>query len=428
MFVGAPGESNRLQVAVDGDGVLLHDALPITAAPAACTVVDASTVRCPSSRYTYEARLGDGDDVAEIASAPGYGGPALEGGPGDDLLTGTWADGGPGDDTLIAPAGGDGLTAAVLAGGPGADRLLGAAAPSVRFVGGPGPDLLDGGAAEATADYRDSPAGVQVALGGRVGGGDAQGDVLQGIEHVLGSPFADVLTGDEGANELAGESPYSASSRSGPDTIDGGAGDDDLTGSGGRDTLAGGTGDDTLTGDWGDDRVSGGDGDDRVAGGDGADRVDGGAGDDVVDLSDDRDSEGAGEGEVAGCGAGADLVVALRDILGRDCERLDASSLTGDATMRARPVRIGGGRVVLAVPCDPVYGPRCTFEAILRARGRVVVRQRIRLRPGTRRVVLAVPDGVLRRLPALGITVRDRHRYADASYRVAYTVRLRDTG
>ena len=167
----------------------------------------------------------------------------------------------------------------------------------MRFVGGPGPDLLDGGAAEATAATGTRQPASRWRSAAGLAAGTRRATCCRASSTCSAAPFADVLTGDEGANELAGESPYSASSRSGPDTIDGGASNDDLTGSGGRDTLAGGTGDDTLTGDWGDDRVSGGDGDDGVAGGDGADRVDGGAGEDVVDLSDGRDSEGAGEGE-----------------------------------------------------------------------------------------------------------------------------------
>jgi len=424
VFVGAPGEANRLQVTVDAMGILLRDALPITAAPAACTTVDASAVRCPGGTYWYEVQLGDGDDVAEVTSAPGRGGPRLEGGPGADLLTAAYADGGPGDDTLIVPAGLESssivdLPVAGLDGGPGADRLLGAAAPSVGLTGGPGPDLLDGGAAEATADYGDSPAGVRVALGGQVGGGDADGDVLQGIEHVYGSPFADVLTGDAGANQLWGDSPYSLGR--GHDTIDGGDGNDELTGSGGRDTLTGGAGDDTVTGKRGADRVTGDAGKDRVSGGGGVDRVDGGDGDDVVDLADGND------GEVVACGAGADVAVALRDVLGDDCERVDASRLVSDATMPARPVRMGGGRVALAVPCRPSSGQHCELEVILRARGHVVARERVRLRPGTRRVALVVPGGGLQRLDALGVTVRDRGRYSSPSDRVAYTVHLRDT-
>ena len=62
-----------------------------------------------------------------------------------------------------------------------------------------------------------------------VSGGDAAGDTLSGIEQVIGSGFADTLTGDANANTLWGM-----------------AGDDVLTGGGGGDTLKGGDGNDRF--------------------------------------------------------------------------------------------------------------------------------------------------------------------------------------
>ena len=63
---------------------------------------------------------------------------------------------------------------------------------------------------------------------------DAQGDVLQSIEAVAGSAFADTLTGDGGDNTLLGFD--------GNDTLEGGAGNDRLSGGGGADSLSGGDG------------------------------------------------------------------------------------------------------------------------------------------------------------------------------------------
>ncbi len=60
-------------------------------------------------------------------------------------------------------------------------------------------------------------------------GGDAAGDTLSGFEQVMGSGFADTLTGDAGANALWGL-----------------AGNDVLTGAGGADVLKGGAGADTF--------------------------------------------------------------------------------------------------------------------------------------------------------------------------------------
>ena len=71
-------------------------------------------------------------------------------------------------------------------------------------------------------------------------GGHAQGDVLTGIEHLIGSDHADQLTGDGGANRLEGGD--------GGDLLIGGAGADTLIGGDGNDRLNGGAGADTLTG------------------------------------------------------------------------------------------------------------------------------------------------------------------------------------
>jgi Ca2+-binding RTX toxin-like protein len=93
-------------------------------------------------------------------------------------------------DALHGLAGND-----MLFGGSGNDTL----------DGGPGADTMLGGAGSDTADYSSSPAGVTVNLATGLGsGGDAQGDLLGGIENIIGSAHDDVLMGDSGANMLAG--------------------------------------------------------------------------------------------------------------------------------------------------------------------------------------------------------------------------------
>ena len=76
----------------------------------------------------------------------------------------------------------------------------------------------------------------------------SDGDVLLNIEHMIGTAYNDLLTGDDSDNMLTG-----------------GSGDDVLRGGGGDDTLTGGGGDDTLTGGAGADQMTGGTGDDRFA-------------------------------------------------------------------------------------------------------------------------------------------------------------------
>ena len=103
-------------------------------------------------------------------------------------------------------------------------------------------------------------AGVTVNLAtGQAAGGHAQGDTLSSIENLIGGIYADVLTGDTGANRLQG-----------------GYGNDILAGGAGHDLLEGGDSDDVLVG---------GDGNDVLLGGSGADILQGGAGADVLNGS-----------------------------------------------------------------------------------------------------------------------------------------------
>jgi Ca2+-binding RTX toxin-like protein len=138
------------------------------------------------------------------------------GGSGDDILSGM-----AGDDTLLGVSGNDTL------------------------IGGVGNDILDGGADTDAVNYSASALGVTVDLsqqgtyamnGDRNNdavaqhGGDAEGDMLWGIENIVGSNLADTLTGDLHDNNINGGL--------GNDIIEGGAGNDTLTGGGGIDTLS----------------------------------------------------------------------------------------------------------------------------------------------------------------------------------------------
>ncbi|CUW39588.1 protein of unknown function (RTX toxins and related Ca2+-binding proteins 343-2320) [Magnetospirillum sp. XM-1] len=252
----------------------------------------------------------------------------LTGGTGGDVLTGDGAanvlDGGTGNDTLSGGAGAD-----TLVGGAGNDVLDGGA-DNDTLTGGAGADTLTGGTGNDTASYAGATAALSVDLETGTGsGGDAAGDVLSGIENIIGGNLADVLTGDGAANVLDGGA--------GNDTLTGGAGDDLLRGGAGADVLAGGDGNDTaswssstaavsanlsagtgtlgdalgdvlsgienltggsgadiltgdgganiLTGGTGNDTLDGGNGNDLLAGGAGADKLTGGTGTDTADYS-----------------------------------------------------------------------------------------------------------------------------------------------
>ena len=156
----------------------------------------------------------EGDDVVR----GGRGADTIFGGPGTDVLFGDRD-----DDLLFGDEGDD-----VLFGGPGDDGL----------DGGPGADFLVGGDEDSAdvVDYSDSPAGVTVTLNDTVitrgSGGHAEGDILTGIEGIVGSPHDDQL-------EAGGNGRH--------DVLDGGEGNDTLRGGEDRaDYLIGGGGNDRL--------------------------------------------------------------------------------------------------------------------------------------------------------------------------------------
>jgi len=180
-----------------------------------------------------------------------------------------------------------------------------------QLEGGAGADTLRGGDGIDVARYFYSTAGVTINLVSKNGlGGDADGDVLDGIESIWGSNgFGDVLIGDAANNELLGWG--------GDDRLEGGAGADTIRGGDGIDVARyfyspeavtinliskGGTGGDadgdvldsieglwgsdgfgdTLIGDAANNELRGWGGDDQLEGGAGADILNGGTGFDIA--------------------------------------------------------------------------------------------------------------------------------------------------
>ena len=146
-----------------------------------------------------------------------------------------------------------------LEGGEGNDELQGNDGND-KLYGGAGADMLNGGAGDDYAYYTSSSVGVLVRLhnANAVKFGEAEGDTLTGIEHLVGSNYNDVLAGD-------GEDNY----------LDGGGGDDVLYGgpAGGDDEMYGGNGDDRIFGGKGNDILTGGEGNDYLKGGPGEDTL-----------------------------------------------------------------------------------------------------------------------------------------------------------
>ena len=278
------------------------------------------------------------------------------------------------DDTLTGSGDAD-----TISGGLGDDSLLGEGGDDV-LNGGAGADTLDGGLGKDLVTYADSGAAVTVDLSlgqepqvSTSGSGDEEGDVILNAEGVIGSDFADTLTGNAFGNEFigglgndtlnGGDGDDVLEGSQGADAIDGGEGsdfaryqgssagvtvnltagtaaggdaagdtltsienvtgseladtltgdetDNILTGLGGADTLDGKLGNDTVSGGAGADTLRGDDGDDVLSGGDGNDTLWGGAGDDTLEGGAGADAlQGEGDADTASY-AGSDAAVTV---------------------------------------------------------------------------------------------------------------------
>jgi Ca2+-binding RTX toxin-like protein len=200
--------------------------------------------------------------------AAGAGNDTLEGGAGTDTLSGgIGADtmtGGDGDDRYYVDQAGDGVSETNASATGGTDTTYSSLSAYTltanveygviqsssaadltgnilanRLYAGSGDNVLDGAGGTDRVLYALATAGVTVSLAssGAQNTGGSGLDTLVSIEQLIGSDYADTLTGNAGANVLGG-----------------GAGDDTLNGGAGTDTLSGGTGADTMTGGDGDDR------------------------------------------------------------------------------------------------------------------------------------------------------------------------------
>ena len=334
--------------------------------------------------FTYSVSDGQGGTSTATVTVSVGDGVTLKGTGGSDILTGTAGadvlDGIGGNDTLYGMAGNDSLL-----GRAGTDTL----------IGGAGADSLSGGAGDDTASYADSTAGVSVNLTLGTGtGGDAEGDVLDSIEDLVGSDFddflranghnneldgglgndilfgsagADILTGGAGADDLDGGTGMDTASYSGSasgvvadlSTGTGTGGDaqgdilanienlvgsdhnDSLTGDIGINLLAGGAGIDVLVGGVGNDDLQGGANEDLLSGDAGNDRLDGGSGSDVL-------TGGLGNDTfVVGPGTGMDGDVILDFTIGEDVIDLSAFNVTGLADVALHPD--GNGNAVVSM-------------------------------------------------------------------------------
>jgi Ca2+-binding RTX toxin-like protein len=261
----------------------------------------------------------------------------------NDILTGSAA-----NDSLDGRSGDD-----VLRGGAGADQLNGRN----------GADNYSSGS--DTASYYFSTAGVTVSLAtGKGTGGDAQGDVLTGIENLTGGQGNDSLTGnDTFANRLQGWGGDDVLRGGWGDVLDGGAGRDLVsywdrwvgvtvnlltgTGTGGSalgdiyisiEDVNGSQAADTLFGNGAVNLLNGYNGDDTIDGGAGHDLLDGGAGNDLLHGGSAMDQLTGGAGadsfifvtttESPSTAAGRDLITDFSHAQG---DRIDLSLIDANA-------------------------------------------------------------------------------------------------
>ena len=296
----------------DGDVVMMKDDL--TAAEAAnnsrANPNHPIVIFEPEASGVYYLNVSSYDKVAATDNSGGYSltltmmGPPLD--PDRDMeLTGT-----ANPDKLVGAGGADIIRGApedadnnaddhdFLSGGGDNDELFGGMGDDT-LEGGPGEDTLNGGPNGNDGDtitYANSAEAVRVNLGKATAtGGEAEGDVIQGIENIIGSAGDDWLRGDTNDNKLTG-----------------GMGDDTLIGGGGgNDMLMGGMGDDTLNGGEGDDTLTGGMGADMLTGGPGMDTISYMGSDAAVDIR-------LRTGHASGGDAEGDVFSAVENVTGSD--------------------------------------------------------------------------------------------------------------
>lgn len=214
-------------------------------------------------------------DAGDDALYGGTGSDSLAGGTGNDTLFG-----GTGDDILWSDVGND-----LIYGGDGNDNIS-TGDGNDTIVGDLGADTISTGQGLDWVDYSGSTAGVTVDLAAGTGaGGYAAGDVLLGVDALLGSAYDDVLYGYNGSSASPTD-PFT-------NIFYGNAGNDFIDGRDGDDSLYGGADNDTVLGGGGADLVDGGAGNDSLNGGAGADTIDGGIGTDTISVA--TGTEGFGD-------------------------------------------------------------------------------------------------------------------------------------
>ena len=352
-YVDNAGERNFVDVALDGNEVVLVDVFPAEVrAGAGCRDEDTPgepSVRCPAagvSRITLD--LGGGDDRAVLVTGSRRPSPAMviNGGPGTDELQASGnvsldgiANDGPSGEDNVGPDVEDVVNAFAevddrFTGSGGANSFSSPGGTDV-FAGAGGDDYLN------TRDVRvDLEETGQVAPD-QVSCGDGN-DVADVDDRDVVAADCELVIRKNGVVTLSDQNDTFRARRPGL-TIFGLAGNDTIFAAGAR-VVSGGDGNDRITlqstnpvtangndgNDWiyglvGRDRIIGGDGNDKLYGERSNDSIDGGSGRDGINAGRGDDTVRVRDGEVdrVKCSTGRDTVVAdRRDRVQRDCERV----------------------------------------------------------------------------------------------------------
>ena len=205
--------------------------------------------------------------------------------------------------------------------GDGLNRIFLGDEDNIVYDRGSSADRFDLGGGMDLVLYAFSSTGVHVDLAVGVGySGDARGDRLIDVEHLIGSAHDDYLLGNHEHNEL-----------------NGGNGDDELIGRGGNDILLGFNGHDDLDGGSGDDLLRGGEGGDDLIGGTGADVF-------IYLSALDSAVTGIGRDRILDFEQGVDLI----DLSDMGIEAfINQAAFTGTGTSEVRYQNVGGGTKTL---------------------------------------------------------------------------------
>lgn len=233
---------------------------------------------------------GDDDTISALGAAIGSVRFRIDGGTGDDTLTGS-----DDADTIL---GGEGLD--VISGNNGNDTLMGGD-DADSISGGNGDDTIDGNNGNDTVLGDAGDDSLLGSFGNDMMVGDVGDDTLNGgfgDDLLNGMSGDDSLLGSNGNDRIAGGV--------GEDTISGGNDNDTIQAHSGADLIDGAHGDDLIFGQAGDDTIFGDDGNDTIMGGNGQDLIFGQDGDDVIDGESSTDTIHGGDGHDTLRGGGSD--------------------------------------------------------------------------------------------------------------------------